>query len=54
MTKYGTTPPVVRERFIADLGEVVHPYTSMLDRSGPHGQGIPRQELDAGIEPAAQ
>jgi hypothetical protein len=54
MTKYGTTPSVVRERFIADLGEVVHTYMSMLDRSGPYGQGIPQQGLDAGIAPAAQ
>lgn len=54
MTKYGTMPPVVGERFIADLGEVVHTYMSMLDRSGPYGQGIPQQALDAGIEPAAQ
>jgi beta-lactamase class A len=52
MTKYGTTPHVVRERFISDLGEVVYGYMSMLDRSGPYGQGIPQPALGAGIAPA--
>jgi len=54
MTKYGTTSHIVRERFVADLGEVVHGYMSMLDRSGPYGQGIPQEALGAGISPAVE
>lgn len=51
MTKYGVAPQIERERFVADIGEAVYDYMSVLDRSGPYGQGVPDQMLSAAVSP---
>jgi beta-lactamase class A len=51
MTKYGITSQMMRERFVADLGKAVYGYMSVLDRTGPYGQGVPEHVLSVGLSP---